>query len=145
MSAIVTCPNCGKKNRVPAAASGYPRCGACKSVVPWIVDAGDAAAPHLLEVDEQGRHGPHRLHVAAGQLLTAAAALGEQTGLLQDGDVLLHRGEAHRVVVRQLGDALAPVEGTKDDVAARGVGEGPEDAVHLGVGELESYNHLVVD
>ena len=40
MSAIVTCPNCGKKNRVPAAASGYPRCGVCKSAVPWIVEHG---------------------------------------------------------------------------------------------------------
>lgn len=49
MSAIVTCPNCGKKNRVPAAASGYPRCGACKSVVPWIVDAGDADFAEVVE------------------------------------------------------------------------------------------------
>ncbi|MGP5022199.1 hypothetical protein ACTXIU_11470 [Glutamicibacter arilaitensis] len=38
MSAIVTCPNCGKKNRVPAAASGYPRCGVCKSAVLRIVE-----------------------------------------------------------------------------------------------------------
>lgn len=50
MSAIVTCPNCGKNNRVPAAASGYPRCGVCKSAVPWIVDAGDA---DFAEVAEQ--------------------------------------------------------------------------------------------
>jgi hypothetical protein len=25
--AIVTCPSCGKKNRVPPAAEGVPRCG----------------------------------------------------------------------------------------------------------------------
>ncbi|MBM7501872.1 thioredoxin 2 [Brachybacterium muris] len=48
MSAIVTCPNCGKKNRVPAAASGYPRCGV-KSAVPWIVDAGDADFAEVVE------------------------------------------------------------------------------------------------
>ncbi|MDX6418799.1 MAG: hypothetical protein QOG28_3419, partial [Trebonia sp.] len=23
---VVTCPNCGRKNRVPSAAQGFPRC-----------------------------------------------------------------------------------------------------------------------
>lgn len=49
MSAIVTCPNCGKKNRVPAVASGYPRCGVCKSALPWIVNAGDADFAEVVE------------------------------------------------------------------------------------------------
>ena len=40
-SGIVTCPNCGRKNRVPAAAAGTPRCGNCHKPLPWIVDAGD--------------------------------------------------------------------------------------------------------
>ena len=35
------CPNCGRKNRVPAAATGSPRCGNCHQPLPWIVDAGD--------------------------------------------------------------------------------------------------------
>jgi len=38
---VVRCPKCGKNNRVPAAASGAPRCGNCKAPLPWIVDAGD--------------------------------------------------------------------------------------------------------
>jgi thioredoxin 2 len=38
---IVQCPNCGKKNRVPAAAPGVPRCGNCRQALPWIADAGD--------------------------------------------------------------------------------------------------------
>jgi thioredoxin 2 len=38
---VVTCPNCGRRNRVPAAASGHPRCGNCHKPLPWIVDAGD--------------------------------------------------------------------------------------------------------
>ncbi len=38
---VVRCPKCGKKNRVPAGASGTPRCGNCKAPLPWIVDAGD--------------------------------------------------------------------------------------------------------
>ncbi len=38
---IVTCPHCGRRNRVPAAAAGTPRCGQCHRPLPWIVDAGD--------------------------------------------------------------------------------------------------------
>ncbi|MEV8631612.1 thioredoxin [Streptosporangium sp. NPDC051023] len=38
---IVRCGNCGKKNRVPAAAAGVPRCGNCRGRLPWIVEAGD--------------------------------------------------------------------------------------------------------
>ncbi|HEU0128924.1 MAG TPA: thioredoxin domain-containing protein, partial [Pseudonocardiaceae bacterium] len=37
----VKCENCGRMNRVPAAAQGKPRCGNCKAFLPWIVDAGD--------------------------------------------------------------------------------------------------------
>ena len=36
---IVSCPACGKKNRVPASASGSPVCAACKAALPWIVEA----------------------------------------------------------------------------------------------------------
>ncbi|MGW4424574.1 thioredoxin domain-containing protein [Streptosporangium sp. NPDC004631] len=38
---IVRCTNCGKRNRVPAAAAGVPRCGDCRRPLPWIVEAGD--------------------------------------------------------------------------------------------------------
>ncbi|KMO99035.1 thioredoxin [Streptomyces roseus] len=37
----VTCPNCGRANRIPVAAEGRPKCGHCKQALPWIVDAGD--------------------------------------------------------------------------------------------------------
>lgn len=39
---VVVCPSCGKKNRLPVAAQGHPRCAACKADLPWLVDAGDA-------------------------------------------------------------------------------------------------------
>ena len=39
---LIKCPSCGKTNRVPAAAAGRPRCGSCRSGLPWIVNAGDA-------------------------------------------------------------------------------------------------------
>jgi thioredoxin 2 len=39
---VITCPNCGRRNRVPsAAANGTPRCGNCHKPLPWIVNAGD--------------------------------------------------------------------------------------------------------
>jgi thioredoxin 2 len=38
---IVTCPNCGKRNRVPATARGVPRCAACHTALPWLTSAGD--------------------------------------------------------------------------------------------------------
>jgi thioredoxin 2 len=38
---IVQCPNCGRKNRVPAVATGVPRCGNCHRPLPWVADAGD--------------------------------------------------------------------------------------------------------
>jgi thioredoxin 2 len=37
----VTCPHCGKRNRVPAVADGLPKCGNCHQHLPWIADAGD--------------------------------------------------------------------------------------------------------
>jgi thioredoxin 2 len=41
MTGIVTCPTCGKRNRVPAAAAGVARCAACHTALPWLTSAGD--------------------------------------------------------------------------------------------------------
>jgi thioredoxin 2 len=38
---IVTCPNCAKRNRVPAAAAGVPRCANCHTALPWLTSAHD--------------------------------------------------------------------------------------------------------
>ena len=38
---VVQCPNCGRKNRIPAAADGVPQCGNCHRPLPWLADAGD--------------------------------------------------------------------------------------------------------
>ncbi len=40
-TSIVPCPACGKRNRVPLAASGHPRCAHCHTDLPWLIDAGD--------------------------------------------------------------------------------------------------------
>ena len=38
-SELIRCGHCGQRNRVPAAASGTPRCGKCHQPLPWIADA----------------------------------------------------------------------------------------------------------
>lgn len=39
MAAVVACPSCGTKNRVPTSATGSPVCAACKASLPWLVEA----------------------------------------------------------------------------------------------------------
>jgi len=48
-STVITCPSCGRKNRVPAAAQGVPRCGQCHKLLPWIVDADDETFAQVAE------------------------------------------------------------------------------------------------
>lgn len=38
---VIACPSCGKRNRVPPAAPGVPRCAACHQALPWLTDADD--------------------------------------------------------------------------------------------------------
>lgn len=46
---VVACPHCGKRNRVPASATGKPRCANCRQWLPWIVDAGDRDFAEVVE------------------------------------------------------------------------------------------------
>jgi thioredoxin 2 len=48
-SSIISCPNCGRRNRVHAVASGAPHCGACGKPLPWLVEAGPAVFPSAVE------------------------------------------------------------------------------------------------
>ena len=58
--------------------------------------------------------------------------------------MLLHRREAHPVVAGQLRHALVPADGPADDVTPGGIGQGTEEAVEVGRGDLHRYNHTVV-
>jgi thioredoxin 2 len=49
---MITCPHCGRRNRVPAVADGTPRCGQCKEPLPWIVDAGDNDFAEVVEISK---------------------------------------------------------------------------------------------
>jgi thioredoxin 2 len=48
-NSLTKCPQCGRKNRVPAAASGSLRCGHCHQALPWVVDADDASFAAVAE------------------------------------------------------------------------------------------------
>jgi thioredoxin 2 len=46
---VVTCEACGRKNRVPSAARGIPKCGNCGAPLPWIAAAGDQDFADVVE------------------------------------------------------------------------------------------------
>src|SRR6202790_4508126 len=46
---LVRCRHCGRRNRVPPAAAGIPRCGNCHQPLPWIADAGDDSFAEVAE------------------------------------------------------------------------------------------------
>jgi thioredoxin 2 len=46
---LVRCRHCGRRNRVPAAAAGIPRCGNCHQPLPWIADAVDDTFAEVAE------------------------------------------------------------------------------------------------
>lgn len=39
-STVVSCTACGRRNPVPASATGTPRCGQCRAPLPWLTEAG---------------------------------------------------------------------------------------------------------
>ena len=40
---IISCTNCGARNRVAAIPSGTPRCPKCKAALPWVVNADESS------------------------------------------------------------------------------------------------------
>jgi thioredoxin 2 len=51
-STVITCGSCGTKNRVPWTARGVPRCGKCKSALPWVAEAGDDTFIDVVEASK---------------------------------------------------------------------------------------------
>jgi thioredoxin 2 len=141
---LIQCPNCGRRNRVPAAATGTPRCGNCHRPLPWIVDAGEATFAEVAEnatvpvvVDLWAPWcGPCRMvspalaQVAtdlAGRIKLVKVNVDESPRLQQRFGVqsiptllILRRGE---VVARQVGAAPAPqLRAWVDEVLAASAG-----------------------
>lgn len=48
---IVACAHCGRRNRLPVAAAGVPRCAVCHHPLPWTVDADAATFPRAVAAD----------------------------------------------------------------------------------------------
>ena len=46
---VLPCPRCGKKNRIPATASGVPRCANCHGLLPWVAHADDGSFTAVAE------------------------------------------------------------------------------------------------
>ena len=101
-----------------------------------------ADAPERLVALQEGRGVVDDHRVPAHQLLAAPALLAHKACPLEHGDVLLHRGEAHRVGPRQFRDRSRLLEYPHDDVAPRPVGQGVEHLVDALFEEI-IYNHLV--
>ncbi|MGW1894317.1 thioredoxin [Streptomyces sp. NPDC002004] len=138
----VACATCGRRNRVPAAADGSPRCGNCRSPLPWIADASDTdfaevaegAAPVVLVDLWATWCGPCRTvgpaleqvaHDLAGKVKLVKVDVDRSPALSQRFQVqavptllLLDKG---KVIDRRAGAAPAPVlrQWVEDTIAAR--------------------------
>ncbi|GAA5700939.1 thioredoxin [Streptomyces avermitilis] len=141
-SGTVVCDQCGRENRLPAAAEGTPNCGNCGSPLAWIADAGD---DDFAEVAERAKPfvlvdlwatwcGPCRTvspaleqvaHDLAGRIKLVKVDIDQSPRLAQRFQVqavptllLLDKGE---VIARQAGAAPAPAlrKWVEESVAAR--------------------------
>jgi hypothetical protein len=108
-----------------------------------LVQPDDAHEPAFLEFREQLVGAAHGVRVASHALRAAVSSFGDQLGSFEHGHVLLHGGERHVVVRRQLGDGRVGIHYPGQDVAPCSVGERPEQLIEDTRRRL-TYNHMVV-
>jgi hypothetical protein len=105
-----------------------------------------AVTPADLELVEQAVDVAHGVDAPAHDPLAASLVLGDEVGPFEHGDVLLHRGEAHRVTTSQVGHRVLALQDQSDDVATCRIGERVEQQIGSirSYGSLLIYNHTVV-
>jgi hypothetical protein len=86
----------------------------------------------------------HGVGIARHALRAAVSPLGHQLRAFQHGHVLLHGGKRHLVSRGQFADRCVGVHHTRQNVAPRGIGQGPEQLVQVVGRSLATYNHMVV-
>ena len=128
---IVACDNCGKRNRVPAIATGTPRCGSCQATLPWIAEADDESFKAVVDLSQvpvlvdlwAPWCGPCRMVSPALENLAR-----ERAGRLKLVKVNVDTSQrvAARHDVQSIPTLLVVVDGT---VVARQTGAAPEDAL----------------
>jgi thioredoxin 2 len=144
---IVACDHCGTKNRVPATASGVPRCAKCGTWLPWVAEATDdnfeevavaSSLPVLVDLWAEWC-GPcrmvspileHLAHSRAGHLKLVKVDVDKSPEVARRFDarsiptlLLMDHG---KVVTRQVGAAPAHVlEKWVDSALAKDPGSGP--------------------
>ena len=82
-----------------------------------VFEAFEAGPPQRFEFVEKFMCATQLVDLATHELFPPAAVLGDQTGVDEDLDVLLHSGEADRIQPAQFADGALVVEGLGDDVA----------------------------
>jgi len=80
----------------------------------------------------------HGSGLGAHERLPPAALLGHQAGAFEHGNVLLHRGEAHRIGLGEPRHRHGIDRAAAQNVAPRRIGEAAEELVD------GTYNHMVV-
>ena len=85
--------------------------------------------PALLELGEQSSGPPQGIRVAGHALGAAVLALRHQARALQDGHVLLDGGKRHVVVRGEVAHGRVGIHDPRQDVATRGIGEGPKQLI----------------
>jgi hypothetical protein len=85
--------------------------------------------PALLELREQPSGPPQGIRVAGHALGAAVLALRHQARALQDGHVLLDGGKRHVVVRGEVAHGGVGIHDPRQDVATRGIGEGPKQLI----------------
>jgi thioredoxin 2 len=139
-ASVVTCPNCQRRNRVPAASDGNPRCGNCHRPLPWITDADDTSfseiadrSPRMVLVDLWATWcGPCRMVSPA--LQTLATEMADQLKLVKV-DIDRSPALAQRFQVQAVPTLLVMHNG---EIVARQSGAAPvaalrtwvQDAIH---------------